>query len=116
VAFSSVILDSSVVGSGKVLGVASNNFVGVGMRVSSGGTITVDVFVCGAGEVSFGEGVIVASIATKSFDEPSLQETVMNTMKTMLSQIDILLCAFRSEPGEFILHKELLVTIFSWLV
>ena len=115
-AFSPVIRDSPVVVSGKTLGVASYIFVGVGMSVSSGGTTTVDVFVCGADEVSFGNGVIVASIATKSSDEASLQETIMNAMKIRLSILIILIWAFRSEPSDFISDKLMCVTIFSWFV
>ena len=115
-AFSSVIRDSPAAGSGKTLGVASTGFVGVGISVSSGGTITVDVFVCGAVEVSCGDGVFVASMAIKLSDEPSLQETVMNTMKTKLSHLIILIRAFRGEASDFISHKLLCFTIFSWLV
>jgi hypothetical protein len=108
--------DSPVAGSGETVGGTSNEFVGVGISVSSGGTITVDVFVCGAAEVSFGDGVFVASMVIKLSDKPLLQETVRNTMKTKLSHLIILIWAFRSEASDFLSHKLFCVTIFSWLV
>ena len=40
----------------------------------------------------------------------------MNAMKTKPSRLIILIRAFRSEPSEFISHKLLCFTIFSWLV